>query len=212
VALDVADSGPGIPAEIAARIFEPFFTTKPVGEGTGLGLSLCHRIVEAHGGTIRADRAGERGALFTVELPVAGAARALAEPAADPQGRKDEPCSILIVDDETDVSSIMQDVLVREGHRVTTAANGAAALQLLTERSFDLILTDFRMPVLDGVTLFHEVTRRDPSTASRFVFMTGDTLTSDTRQFLEDSGATRLSKPFSAAQLREIVSAIRARS
>ena len=70
VILIVADTGPGIPAEIQARIFEPFFTTKPPGQGTGLGLSLCQGIIDSHGGTMRVESQPGRGAAFIVELPV----------------------------------------------------------------------------------------------------------------------------------------------
>jgi two-component system NtrC family sensor kinase len=71
VELRVSDSGPGVPPEIAARVFEPFFTTKPEGKGTGLGLSICYRIAEEHGGSIRLERATQRGACFVVDLPAA---------------------------------------------------------------------------------------------------------------------------------------------
>ncbi len=71
VQLSVTDTGPGVRPEIAKRIFEPFFTTKPEGQGTGLGLSICYQIAEEHGGTIRVDTTGERGACFVLELPAA---------------------------------------------------------------------------------------------------------------------------------------------
>ncbi|HYG68370.1 MAG TPA: ATP-binding protein, partial [Anaeromyxobacteraceae bacterium] len=74
--LRVADTGPGIPPEIAERVFEPFFTTKPEGQGTGLGLSICYRIAEEHGGSIRLDPSATAGACFVVELPAAPAAPA----------------------------------------------------------------------------------------------------------------------------------------
>lgn len=69
VQIDVADNGPGIPEDILAKIFDPFFTTKPVGEGTGMGLSICYRIVENHGGTITVNSKPGRGTVFTVTLP-----------------------------------------------------------------------------------------------------------------------------------------------
>lgn len=76
--ITVADSGPGMPADVAARIFEPFYTTKPEGQGTGLGLSVSFGIVERHGGAIRVDTAPGRGAAFTVAVPLRQPAGAVA--------------------------------------------------------------------------------------------------------------------------------------
>lgn len=69
--LTIRDNGPGIPAENLPRIFDPFFTTKPAGEGTGLGLSVCYRIITAHGGDISASPSPDRGTMFTIRLPLA---------------------------------------------------------------------------------------------------------------------------------------------
>jgi signal transduction histidine kinase len=69
VRIAVRDTGPGVPGDIRSRIFDPFFTTKPVGEGSGVGLSVCHGMVSAHGGSISVDDAGGGGAVFTVLLP-----------------------------------------------------------------------------------------------------------------------------------------------
>ncbi|HEY6100049.1 MAG TPA: ATP-binding protein [Anaeromyxobacter sp.] len=71
VRLAVADTGPGVRPEIAKRIFEPFFTTKAEGQGTGLGLSICYQIAEEHGGSIKLEPTGERGACFVLEIPAA---------------------------------------------------------------------------------------------------------------------------------------------
>ena len=76
VVVKVKDSGPGIPSEIRNRIFEPFFTTKATGKGTGIGLALCHRIIETHGGRIKLDDACQDGTAFVIKLPCHHAERA----------------------------------------------------------------------------------------------------------------------------------------
>jgi hypothetical protein len=205
VSLRVADSGPGIPPEIRSRIFEPFFTTKPPGEGTGLGLSLCHGIVDSHGGAITVESQPGQGAVFAIELPVEAPTRA--EPTA-PTAEEQSPVAakaILIVDDEPVVGMVLADLLSGDGHRPDTAANGAVALEKLQADSYDLVLSDLRMPVLDGPGLYREIERRHPEMVRRFVFMTGDTLSAGTREFLERTGAPSLNKPFSLDEVRRVI-------
>jgi len=72
VQIDICDNGSGIPEDIVGRIFDPFFTTKPVGEGTGMGLSICYRIIENHGGTITVNSKAGKGTVFTIILPRQG--------------------------------------------------------------------------------------------------------------------------------------------
>jgi signal transduction histidine kinase len=71
VEIAVSDDGPGIPAEVVPRIFDPFFTTKDVGEGSGLGLSIVHGIIERHGGRIQVDSRPGEGTVFKISLPCA---------------------------------------------------------------------------------------------------------------------------------------------
>jgi nitrogen fixation negative regulator NifL len=205
VSLEVADTGPGVPAEIRGRIFEPFFTTKPEGQGTGLGLPLCQGIVERHGGAIRVESEPGRGATFTVEIPVVeppAAERAVGEPKAVALERT---AAILVVDDEVEVGRLLADLLTAEGHEVETASDGAAALEKLEGRDYDLILSDLRMPRLDGPGFYRAVERRRPALLPRFIFLTGDTLSAETREFLERVSAPSLSKPFDFAQVRAVV-------
>ncbi len=205
VVLAVADTGPGIPPHIRTRIFEPFFTTKPPGQGTGLGLSLCQGIIEGHGGAIRVESQPGEGATFVIELlvspPPAAAPEARAEEAAAPLREK----SILIVDDEPVIVELLADILSLDGHQIETAADGALALEKLRERTYDLILSDIRMPMLDGPGLYREVQRRQPELCRRFVFITGDILSRETREFLEETGVTRVSKPISLEEVRRVV-------
>ncbi|MBI3029234.1 MAG: PAS domain S-box protein [Candidatus Rokubacteria bacterium] len=205
VNLEVRDTGPGIPPEIQRRIFEPFFTTKPVGQGTGLGLSLCRGIVEGHGGIIRVESQPGQGALFVVELPAEAPPRAEPE-AARPEAQRPIPGkTILVVDDEPEVAGILAELLAADGHQVETAANGLQALDKLRERRYDLILSDLRMPGLDGPGLYRELERRDPRLLRRVIFLTGDTLRQESQEFLERAGVPSLTKPFDAAEVRRLV-------
>jgi len=203
--LEVIDTGPGIPAEIQTRIFEPFFTTKPQGEGTGLGLSLCKRMVEEHEGTITADSEVGRGTTFRIELPVVSGpsvplAAAEHEPLPPIAGK-----AILVVDDEPDLAATLAEALERDGHHVEIAAHGAMALKMLGQRAYDLILSDTKMPVLDGEGFYTEIERRFPRLRRRIVFLTGDILSREKREFLERTGAPHILKPFDLSEVREVV-------
>jgi CheY-like chemotaxis protein len=204
VILQVADSGPGIPAEIRARIFDPFFTTKPPGQGTGLGLSLCYSIIESHRGSISVEEERCGGARFVIGLPL----EARSDPGPVEQPAHPEPVirgkTILVVDDEVEIADVLGQILGVDGYTVDLAPNGVVALQRLGERSYDLIVSDLRMPEMDGPTLYAEVQRRYPALCTRFVFLTGDALGA-AMEFVTQSGAPTLSKPFAATDVRRVV-------
>jgi nitrogen-specific signal transduction histidine kinase/CheY-like chemotaxis protein len=197
---EVTDTGPGIPPEVERRLFEPFFTTKPVGQGTGLGLSICKGIVEGHSGTIQVEGRPGRGAKFRIEIPI-GAPAAPPEAASEP----DTPGpsrALLVVDDEPDVARLLEEMLSRDGHTVETAGNGREALDRLQHRVYDAVLTDIKMPELDGPGLFREAKRRHPELRDRFIFLTGDTLSAPTAQFLAEVHGPALRKPFTLRDVR----------
>jgi PAS domain S-box-containing protein len=202
--MEVRDTGPGVAEELEGRIFEPFFTTKSLGVGTGLGLSLCQGIVEGHRGKIGVERGQGRGAVFRVELPVEGpeetAVAVVTEAPMVPRAAR-----ILVVDDEPGIAGVLAEVLQLDGHVVETVGNGEAALGKLALGGYELILSDIRMPELDGPSLYRELERRDPRLLRRMIFLTGDTLSPGTREFLEQTGAPCLSKPFALSDVREIV-------
>lgn len=205
VLLEVADTGPGISREAQSRLFEPFFTTKPPGEGTGLGLAIGKGIIEGHGGSIQVLSEPGHGATFRVELPVeappatvAAASEADAQP---PVGGK----TILVVDDEPDIAALLSEMLATDGHRVETAGNGRAALEKLSGGTFDAVISDLRMPELDGPGLYREVARRLPHLLPRMVFITGDTLGPQSTAFLRRTGVLTLSKPFGLADIRRVI-------
>jgi signal transduction histidine kinase/ActR/RegA family two-component response regulator len=205
VHIEIADTGPGIPAEVRGRIFEPFFTTKPIGQGTGLGLSLCRGIVEEHGGAIAVESEPGRGARFEITLPVTERPASADTPSATDTAPSGGTKTILVVDDERDLAEILVEALGREGHRVEIAGNGADALRRLEQHGYDLVVSDTKMPVMDGVELFHEIERRFPLLRKRIVFVTGDVLDAEKRRFLESSGAPFLTKPFDLGEVRRVV-------
>ncbi|HEV8583627.1 MAG TPA: response regulator [Methylomirabilota bacterium] len=207
VHLEFEDTGPGIPDDVRARIFEPFFTTKPPGEGTGLGLSLCRGIIEEHRGTITVASAAGRGTTFIVELPVETPPRteppaAAAAPAAVRCG------TVLVVDDERAVAEALADAIRRDGHEVDIAGDGAEALGLLATHRYDLVVSDTKMPVLDGESFYRELSRRHPALRGRLVFLTGDVLSRDKREFLEQTGAPYLAKPCDLDELRRVIARV----
>jgi two-component system NtrC family sensor kinase len=201
----VADNGPGIPREILGQIFDPFFTTKPLGKGTGLGLTISNTIIQEHRGRILVENQPAGGAKFTVELPVVQCAVA---PSADRLPPEIKPLAAvstkrtaLVVDDEPNVLALLKMIMTRNGYEVVTASNGQQALERIAARSYDVILSDMRMPGMDGRKFFETVKKQNPALAHRIVFVTGDTVSPDTQEFFEETGNRWLSKPFNNAQV-----------
>ena len=205
VRLEIADTGPGIPAEIRAKIFEPFFTTKPAGQGTGLGLSLCRGIIEEHGGIITVASEPGQGTTFTITLPVVPRPAGADEPGVAEAPAPVGPKAILVVDDERELAEVLAEALGRDGHTVEIACNGADALRRLEQHGYDLVVSDTKMPIMDGIAFYRELERRFPALGKRIIFVTGDVLDAEKRRFLESSGAPFLTKPFDPAEVRRAV-------
>jgi CheY-like chemotaxis protein len=201
--VEVTDTGSGIAPEARARIFEPFFTTKPLGQGTGLGLSVCHGIVSGLGGRIEVESEPGRGSTFRVLLPPAAAGAA--PPAAPPRPRPDGArARLLVVDDEQLIGSTIRRLL--SAHEVVALTDPREALARLTDgEHFDLVLCDLMMPQLSGMELYDAVAAARPEVARRMVFMTGGAFTERARQFLERTGHPQLAKPFAPQDLRDQV-------
>jgi two-component system NtrC family sensor kinase len=204
VLLRIADNGAGIPPEIRTRIFNPFFTTKPTGEGTGLGLSLCHGIISSHNGTIAVSGEGEAGTAFTISLPIGSGVSAQTE-VAMPATVSGPGLRILVVDDNPDVANAFSAILSVQGHRVEIAETSRSALEQIQSGAYAVVVTDMRMPDLDGPALYREVTARAPLLANSFLFVTGDSFSSDNSRFLQETGAVYLSKPCTFAEVERAV-------
>jgi len=206
VRLVVSDTGPGIDEAVIDKIFDPFFTTKPVDKGTGLGLSICYSLIQSAGGTIDARNESPRGASFTVSLPVAPAeARprpAPPRPAAALRPRPG-PGRILVVDDEPFMLDVISRVLA--GYELTTTSDPRRGLELCTTESFELILCDMMMPIIDGSDFHRMLARLAPGAEERIVFITGGSVIERVREFLEHVPNMCLEKPFDARTLRTLV-------
>jgi two-component system NtrC family sensor kinase len=205
----VADNGPGIPKEVIGQIFDPFFTTKALGKGTGLGLTVSTTIIQGHRGRILAENQPTGGARVVVELPIIQCAAAVAVDQLSPKAKSlaEEPAkgSVLIVDDEPGIITLLTHVLSGLGHNVTTATNGVEALERIAAGSYDVIVSDIRMPGMDGVKFFETLKSQNETLAHRIIFMTGDTVSPETRAFLQDTGNPWLSKPFDIKQMIDTV-------
>ncbi|MDD5585849.1 MAG: PAS domain S-box protein [Alphaproteobacteria bacterium] len=198
----ILDTGPGIPPEIRSRVFEPFFTTKGGQGGTGVGLSLCLNMIVSHGGQLRHEDTPGGGATFLVELPTASALESVQEDAVADLPPVLNPLKILIVDDEVELAQTLADLLEPEGHFIDLAANGDIALNKLLQKPFDVIISDLRMPVLDGPALYAELTRILPQYTNRIIYVTGDTLSPHVQSFLSQTPVPVIEKPYRLADVR----------
>jgi PAS domain S-box-containing protein len=201
--LEVADSGPGIPAELQQRIFEPFFTTKDVGIGAGLGLSICHGVVRSFGGEISVTSKPGEGAAFRVVLPAFTPDLGPARSPAMLRGR------ILVVDDEEIVRGVLARILA--GHEIHCTGSAQEALELIRHQRFDLILSDLVMPSMTGMEFYEILLARQPELAQRVVFLSGGALTPKVAEFLHVVPNLIIDKPFEARYLQDKLQELLAR-
>lgn len=200
----VADNGAGVPENLKGRIFEPFFTTKTVGDGTGVGLALCHRIVDSHAGSISIGDAPDGGAVFRISLP------AVIDNAAAPDrprtGKNAAGLTALLVEDEEHVAEIIAELLSMFALAPTVVHSVEEALALLESNThFDIVLSDIRMPGRGGRELFEEIEQRWPLLVSRVAFITGDVMSFDASAVVASSGRPLLEKPIAPNDLRALI-------
>jgi len=203
--LEVADTGAGMSAATQERAFEPFFTTKPLGQGTGLGLSMVYGFVRQSGGQVAIESEPGKGAAVRLYLPrFTGKAVAVDPDAGAPASAEGGSERVLVVDDEETVRTVIADLLTDQGYRVTTAADGAAGLKALEADGeaggFDLLITDVGLPGgMNGRQLADAALTTWPSL--KVLFVTGYAESS----VLGDGGLAQgmevITKPFTTADL-----------
>ncbi|MEN3275802.1 MAG: hypothetical protein V7631_1592 [Massilia sp.] len=205
----VGDTGTGMDQDTAARAFEPFFTTKPIGQGTGLGLSMVFGFVSQSNGAVSLDTAPGKGTTVQIDLP-AHAGEADAPAGAPPGGTRAAArgVNILLVDDEAALRQILAEVLREAGHTVFEAGDAATALAKLRHvDAVDLLVTDVGLPGgVNGRQLADTV--RGASPATRVLFITGYAESTVLNKESLDEDMQILTKPFALAEFRARVDGI----
>ena len=201
------DDGPGITKENMGHLFQPFFTTKAPGEGTGLGLSLSRSIVLEHNGRMNVESEFGHGANFIIELPIIESLPSEADvqpPTAATKPANMKKGNILVVDDEPGVRILLSRVLTQMGHKVDTVPNAETAVDKLNAGvTYDVILTDVRMPGMSGVELRSYIIEKMPVMKNRIIFITGDVMGTDIKNFLTQNKLVYIAKPFDIKQVLE---------
>jgi len=201
VRVEIVDDGPGMPPDVIERVFDPFYTTKPVGEGTGLGLSVCYGIVTAHKGRIFVASSPGSGTAFTILLPACGGGQPAARPRTTDTQMLRLKQRVLIVDDEETVRDVLSRILSSLGFRIETAESAEAATRIIEGGRVDIVVCDFRMPGMGGQGLYEWMLRNRPELTERIVFCTGDTVSKEAKEFLRETNARVVTKPFNMSQL-----------
>jgi len=209
VAMRVTDTGVGMPEDVKSKAFDPFFTTKPIGQGTGLGLSMIYGFVRQSEGSVIIDSAPGQGT--TIEICLPRFVGEMATAAEDAQSANDAPTDqgevVLVVEDEPVVRLLVVETLAELGYRALEAANGEAALRILqSSQRIDLMITDIGLPGLNGRQVADAGRSLRP--ALKVLFMTGYADKAASNNFLQP-GMEIIVKPFKmdvlAKHIRQMV-------
>jgi signal transduction histidine kinase/DNA-binding response OmpR family regulator len=214
IRMSFQDDGSGITKENLGRMFQPFFTTKAPGEGTGLGLSLSRSIILEHGGTMSVESKAGHGATFIIDLPIIESLLSeddTLSPVAKVKPDATKKGKILVIDDEPGVRALLEKVLTQSGHSVDTVSDAGKALDKLgAGETYDVILTDVRMPGMNGIELYSRILEKTPAMKNKIIFITGDVMGLDIKAFLTQNNLSYLAKPFDTPLLKEKIEIIMA--
>jgi len=205
VMVTISDTGCGMDEETLRNIFDPFYTTKEIGEGTGLGLSISHGIIEEHNGEISASSQPGKGTVFKVSFPLA---KKVGNNESESllrikQGKGEK---VLIVDDEPNVLKGLENMVKSIGYEVDSVSNGIRAIEHYNSLKPDLVLLDWKMPDMDGITCARKILENDP--AARIVIISGyqqtavDRIDADLKDVIKDF----ILKPCDLDRLSKVIS------
>ncbi len=209
IQMDVRDTGIGISTEALGAIFEPFVqgdgsTTRKYG-GTGLGLTICRRVAEIMGGSISIESIPDVGSCFTVTLPFSAAKNTDSTLPAYKEtiGWDGPPLRILFTEDDKVNISIGASMFRKLGHEVVVAENGRECLTALEQGTFDVVLMDIQMPVMNGEEALLEIRRKEQETSRHqpVIALTAFSMRGEEKRFLEEGFDGYVSKPFAVKEL-----------
>jgi CheY-like chemotaxis protein len=210
VVLEVSDTGCGIAPNDLTRIWDPFWTTKAEGQGTGLGLSVVHGIVSSHGGTIDVTSEVGAGSTFTLRFPRSLNDTSKVTPVRGSVAvsgvQASKPLDVLVIDDESSITTFLSQYLGSRGHAVLTAQSGPQALSIARTGDFDVVVCDLRMPGMDGIETMRALRGLPNGDRPRYILSTGATMGSavlDAAEALKVDAV--VPKPYDIEQLRRAV-------
>ncbi|MDK2770523.1 MAG: response regulator [Sphingomonas sp.] len=206
VLVSVCDTGTGMTADIIDKVFDPFFTTKPIGQGTGLGLSMVHGFAQQSGGAVRIESEPGRGTSVRLYLPITDASP-VAESGARRVARQGLGERVLLVEDDDSVRMLVREVLQELQYEAIEISDPSAALRLLqSDARIDLMISDIGMPGMNGRDLANAARKLRP--ALPILFITGYAEHATHRGSFLDEGMSMIKKPFSLEELASTVNAM----
>lgn len=198
VRISVIDQGSGMTPELQERVFEPFFTTKPHGVGTGLGLPIVRSMAQAAGGDVRIESEEGRGSTISLWLPRSEDAHRDRPTSAPAQPVRD--LRVLLVEDDPALCTTISAQLREMGHDVVAFGAAEAALDQSAQADFDVLITDFALPGMNGAELITRLTEQRPGLPTLLITAYAE--------YAESASYPVLTKPFASNDLQEMLARI----
>ncbi len=209
VIIKVTDNGSGIKEDLKEKIFEPFFTTKDPNKGTGIGLSLVNNIIKEHKGRIDLETKLGHGSTFTLILPKKKQTSVAVAPSLEDELIHRLPIKIMVVEDEEDLRDIMYNILSRICDQVVMWDSAEKALIYLENHSVDVILSDIKMPKIDGFEFFRIVKKLPLKNQPAFVFISGGIeMNSEQEKIVTNQANGFWTKPFKRDDIQQKLQAL----
>jgi len=202
ILINISDNGAGFSPEPVKRIFVPSFYSNEANEG----LNMAQAIIKEHGGRLIVESQPDKGNSFSIILPIVRDGEgSLIKEKRVPFLREVDVRNVLVVDDEPVIINLIRNILSRKGFVVESACDAHTALEKICNEEFALIISDIKMPGLDGQWLYEQIKEKDALLAGSIIFTTGDTASEKTQEFLDGIDNFIISKPFDIETFNKII-------